>query len=281
MQQLARFVKQRAVSIFFVLTIALSFAATRLPVASEVVPVVLVFIPALVALALTALSDGWSGVRALLARPGTWRVRPGWIAIAVAVGLLLRVGMSLLALLLGWIPAIQLRQWSPLQFAFLAAILFLFAIPEELGWRAFALQKLLVRHSALVAGLISGVLWGCVHLALHMPGLMHAGLPLVPVVLEVTSLALIGTWLYLGSGGNLLVASLFHAAQSFFVVVNEGIPQAQQLWLMAGVYGVVALIVALAVPRFGRRPLPGPDHGRPMDDPSTAHTFALPGLDRE
>jgi hypothetical protein len=46
------------------------------------------------------------------------------------------------------------------------------------------------------------------------------------------------------TGGNILLTSLFHAAQSFFVIVNEGIPPTQQVWLMAGVYLALALIVA-------------------------------------
>jgi hypothetical protein len=58
-------------------------------------------------------------------------------------------------------------------------------------------------------------------------------------------LSVLATWLYIGSGGNLLLTSLFHAAQSFFVIVNEGIPLEQQAWLMASVYVVAALIIAI------------------------------------
>jgi hypothetical protein len=48
------------------------------------------------------------------------------------------------------------------------------------------------------------------------------------------------------SGGNVLLTSLFHAAQSFFVIVNEGLPLVEQAWLMAGVYLVFAAVVAVA-----------------------------------
>jgi hypothetical protein len=90
----------------------------------------MVGIPALIALGLTAITDGWRGVRAFLATPGQWRVRPGWIAIAIALGLGLRLGMGVLALLLGVVPALTLRPWTPLQFGVFALLLFVFAVPE-------------------------------------------------------------------------------------------------------------------------------------------------------
>jgi uncharacterized protein len=256
MNRFASFVKRQALAIFCVLTIALSFAATLLPLPGEAVPVVMVFLPALVALSLAALTDGWSGVRALLSKRGQWRVRPLWVVTAVALGLVLRLMMSVIALLLELIPAIQLRPWSPMQLAFFAAILFVFALPEELGWRGYALPKLLERHSPLVAGLIIGVLWGALHVALTLPGMSMAGVPGLPVVLEVLGLSVLGTWLYIRTDGNLLLASVFHAAQSFFVIVNDGITLEQQIWLMAGVYLAAAVVIAIAAgPSFARKPM--------------------------
>jgi len=177
MNRITSFVKRQALLLFCALTIALSFAATQLTLPSEAVPVVMVFIPALIALGLTAMADGWTGVRALLSKLGQWRVRTLWVVVAVVLGLVLRLIMSVIALLLGLIPAIQLRPWSPTQLAFFAAILFVFALPEELGWRGYALPKLLKAHSPLIAGLLIGVLWGSLHLALTLPGMINAGAP--------------------------------------------------------------------------------------------------------
>lgn len=245
MNKITSFVKRQALLLFCVLTIALSFAATQLPLPSEAVPVVMVFIPALVALGLTAMTDGRSGVRTLLSKLRQWRVRPLWVVAAVALGLALRLAMSVIAVLVGLIPTIQLRPWSPTQLAFFAVMLFVFAIPEELGWRGYALPKLLRAHSPLVAGLIIGVLWGSLHVALTLPGMIMDGVPGLPVVLEVVGLSVLGTWLYIRNDGNLLLTSLFHAAQSFFVIVNDGISLEQQIWLMAGVFLAAALIVTL------------------------------------
>ena len=256
MNHITSFVKHQALLIFCALTIALSFAATQLPLPAEAVPVVMVFIPTLVALSLTALNDGWSGVRALVSKLGQWRLRPLWVVVAVALGLVLRLAISAVAVLLGLIPTIQLRQWSAGQLAFFAVILFLFALPEELGWRGYALPKLLGRHSPLLAGLIVGVLWGSLHLALTLPGMINAGAPPLPTLLGLIGLSVLVTWLYIRTNGNLLLTSLLHAAQSFFVIVNDGITLGQQTWLMAGVYLAAAVVIAItAGPSFTQRPV--------------------------
>jgi membrane protease YdiL (CAAX protease family) len=255
MKQIALFVKRQTLPLFCALTIALSFVVTQLPLAGETVPVVMVLIPVLIALSLTAATDGWKGARTLIGKLGQWRLRPIWVVAALALGLALRLIMSGVALLLGLIPAIQLRAWSPAQLAFFAVMLFAFAIPEELGWRGYALPKLLKAHSPLVAGLIVGVLWGSLHLALTLPGMINAGAPLLPTLLGLIGLSVLATWLYISTNGNLLLTSLFHAAQSFFVIANDGITLGQQTWLMAGVYLAAAVVVALAArPRFVRKP---------------------------
>ena len=246
--------KQHTLTIFCALTIALTFAATLLPLPGEAVPVVIVFIPAFVAIALTAISEGKAGVRSLLGKLTEWRFRFQWLVIAVGLGLVMRLTISLIALGFRLIPAIQLRPIPAAQFVILALILFIFAIPEELGWRGYALPKLLFSRSPLATGVIIGVLWGSLHLALHLPGMIYAGLPLLPTLLQLMGLSVLITWLYMQSGGNILITSLFHAAQSFFVILNEGIPMTQLVWLMAVVYTVVAFIVIIgAGSGFGRK----------------------------
>ncbi len=256
MKSLNSRIKQHALAIFCALTIALTFAATLLPLPGEVIPVVIVFIPALMAISLTALSEGKIGVQSLLGKLAQWRVSFKWVIIAVALALMMRLTISFIALAMGMIPAIQLRPMSPAQFVVLALILFIFAIPEELGWRGYALPKLLEHRSPLVAGLIVGVLWGSLHLALHLPGMIYAGLPLLPTLFQLIGLSVLITWLYTRTGGNVLLTSLFHAAQSFFVIVNEGIPPTQLVWIMVGVYlGLAIIIVIVAVSSFSRKPL--------------------------
>ena len=255
MNALTSLIKQHALVIFCALTIALAFAATLLPRPGEVIPVVMVFVLALVAVALTAISEGKTGVRSLLGKLAQWRISLKRVVIALTLALMMRLTMSLIALGLGLMPALQLRPGPPAQFGILAVILFIFATPEELGWRGYALPKLLEHRSPLAAGLIVGVLWGSLHLGLHLPGLMFAGLPLLPTRPQLIGLSVLIIGLYMHTGGNILLTSLFHGAQSYFVIANEGLPPTPQVWLVAGVYLASAFIVVIATgPSVARKP---------------------------
>lgn len=248
-------IKQHAFALFCGLTIALTFAATLLPLPGELAAVVMVFIPALLAISLTAVSEGRAGVGFLFSKLANWRISLKWVVIALALALVIRLAMSFIALGLGMISTIQFRPGGPTQYIILAVIFFVFAIPEELGWRGYALPKLLERYSPLAASLIVGVLWGSLHLALLLPGMMNEGAPPLPTILGLVGGSVLFTWLYVNSNGNIVLTTLFHAAQSFFVIVNEGLTVTQQAWLMAGVYLAVALIVVLATgSRLTRRP---------------------------
>ena len=249
-------IKQYALAIFCALTIALTFASTLLPLPGEAAAVMMVFIPALLSILLTAISEGRAGVRSLFGKLAHWRVSLKRLVITLALALMIRLTMSLIALGLGMISTIQLRPGGPAQYLILAVIFFFFAIPEELGWRGYALPKLLERYSPLAASLIVGVLWGSLHLALLLPGMMNEGASPLATLLGLVGLSVLFTWLYVNSGGNIVLTSLFHAAQSFFIIVNEGLTGPQQAWLMAGVYLAAALIIVLATgSKLTRRPV--------------------------
>jgi hypothetical protein len=245
MKSLTSLIKQHALVIFCTLTIALTFAVTLLPLPGEAVAIVMVFIPALMAIVLTSLSEGGAGLQSLLDKLMQWRISLKWVVIALAVAFVIRLMMSLIALAMGMIPSLQLRSGGPASFVILAVIFFVFAIPEELGWRGYALPKLLERYSPLAAALIIGALWGSLHLALLLPGMMNEGASSLPTLLALVGGSVLFTWLYINSGGSVVLTTLFHAAQSFFVIINEGLPQAQQSWLLASVYLAAALIVAI------------------------------------
>jgi uncharacterized protein len=230
---------------FMILTILLTLLINLLPLPADTVPMLMVLVPALLAVILTSLTDGGRGVIALLRRLFQWRLSLKWYLITLGLALLVRLSMSVLALLLGWIPAIRLRSESPSYYVMLGLLLFVAAALEELGWRAYALPRLLKRRSALFSALFIGIVWGLLHLFLLLPGMMYAGEHPVGLLLELIGLSVVITWLFVQTGGNIFLTTLFHTAQSFFVVVNEGITLSQQLWLMAAVY--VALSIILTV----------------------------------
>lgn len=244
---------QQAALLFCGLSVGLSFAVYLLPLPREALAFVLVAIPTLVALALAALTEGLPGVGRLLRQLGRWRVGLGWYAVALGLGLALRLGMSLLGLALGLLPRLQLRPLTPPEVVLLALLPLLPAFLEELGWRGFALPRLLERYSPLAAGLALAVPWAAIHLALHMPGMLYDGLPPLATVLQLLGLGVILAWLYARTR-SVPLAALLHLSQTFFGVVNHGLGAVEQSWLMAAVYVAVAIaITLLAGPRFARR----------------------------
>jgi len=213
------------------------------PLPPEITPLLIAIIPAILAILLTALADGGRGVRALLKKLFEWRVSFKWYVIALGLALGLRLLMSILALLLGWIPAIRIRAWSLPEFIILGTFILIGGAMEELGWRGYALPRMLTRRSALFSALFLGLIWGVLHLSLTFPGQMNAGSHWLPTILPIMGLSVALTWLYIQTGGNIVIPIVFHAGQNFFVFFNEGITLDEQLGLLT----IAALVYALAV----------------------------------
>lgn len=233
-----------ALPLFLILTPVISLAIPLfMPLTPGAIPLLLVLVPAILAVLLTALTEGRKGVGELLGKLLKWRIGAKWYAIAIGLALGVHLLMNVLALALGWIPAIRLNEWAVPQFIIIGIFIVFGAVMEELGWRGYALPKLLPNHSAVYAALFIGVSWGIVHLGLILPGQMNAGTDWLPTILSVAGLSVILTWLYVQTRGSLVILILFHAGQNYFVFLNGGISSTQQLVLMIGVVWVLALIL--------------------------------------
>lgn len=95
--------------------------------------------------------------------------------------------------------------------------LFFGPVPEEPGWRGYALDGLQSRHGAVVSSFIVGVVWMLWHLPLffldgtwqaqHLgTGTLLFWLWMVNVIFEST----LYTWIYNNTGRSILAAILFH-----------------------------------------------------------------------
>jgi len=169
-------------------------------------------IPSLVAIMLTALFSGKSGLGALFRRLGHVRVPLAWYAVVLLlVPALLLVAIGVNTLLGG---ATIAYDWSSL-ISLLVLSLLVAGLGEELGWRGFALPRLQARHKAFAASLLLGVLWGL----WHLPLLIADGL--VPLTslgilnfllfdLTITAIAVLFTWVYNNTNGSLFLMVLFH-----------------------------------------------------------------------
>ena len=235
--------KRHSVLWFVILTVLLSFGVYFLPLPAPqktlLVPVLLVFIPTVVCIPLAFLAEGRAGIRQLFSRVhGAWR----WILIGAGVGILLRIAVLVTGLLLHMpiradlsVPGTAFVMIAPIPLAWF----------EELGWRRFALDRLLKSRSPLASALILGVPWGIIHLVILLPGMMNAGAPAVPQMIVLIALSVILTWAYVHSGGSLLTVTLLHGFQNGLVVINRGLGMEASTWLMMVVYAVFAALLVL------------------------------------
>lgn len=231
---------------FLIVTPLISLAIPAfLSLPAEVTPLILVFVPALLAVIFTAITEGRKGVGTLLKKLVQVRVGLKWYVIAIGLALGLRLAMSALALILGWIPTIQVNPWSLAEFIIIGLFTFIGAVMEELGWRGYALPRLLAHRSALLSALIIGIPWGIVHLGLILPGQMNAGTSWLGTILFLMGLSVILTWFFIHTRGSLVIVILFHAAQNYFVFLNGGIDLAQSMWLLTAVTLALALVLVI------------------------------------
>jgi uncharacterized protein len=234
---------------YVIITVTLSFGVYFLPLPIEqkslLVPVLLVFVPTVVCIPLAFLAEGKEGIRKLFSSVhGAWK----WILIGAGVGALMRIAVLITGLLLG--TSIQADLSAPgTAFVILATIPL--AWFEELGWRRFALDRVLKSRSPLESALLLGLPWSIIHLVIILPGMMSVGVPAIPQTIVLIALSVILTWAYVHSGGSLLAVTMLHGIQNGLVVLNRGLDITEATWLMMGVY----VILALGLIVFDRRPL--------------------------
>ena len=176
--------------------------------------------------------------RALRARLKKWRVRP--LDLAAAVGLPTAV----------WLVA-ALSLWGPvwpagLPWVSLAGfpLIYLTNFGEEIGWRGYALPRLLTGLRPAGASLVLGLLWGGFHLSLYWSRPLFAGLFLA----TAPALSICLTWLFQRSGGSVPLTALLHAVYNTWaqVILPEGGETA--LFLAAGLLWAAAVFL---LARFG------------------------------
>jgi uncharacterized protein len=239
---------------FFVLTYALSWGLGALFAGVPLVAPDRSFVagPLVAALLVAALAECRAGLRDLGRRLVRWRVGLRWYAVVLALPLVL-VGVTVALIpvfggtALDWT---KLPDLAPTALMLVVLLLLPLAVPlgEEIGWRGFALPRLLAVRSPLTASLILGVIWSLWHLpvVLDKPDLRVPA----PFFLGVIPLAVLFTWLFLHTRGSLLIAVVFHAwddlVLQYFVEVIARSDYELMWWLLFAVESIVAIIVLLA-----------------------------------
>ena len=207
------------------------------------------------ALIMTGLTQGRHAVVTLLKRFLLWRVNWKWYLVAF----LLFPAIFSSAVMLN-----ALWTQTPIDFSTVmahkifgaSAELLLFIVPfflfdaitngEELAWRGYVLPRLQAKHSALVASLILGVIWGLWHFPRYLaPG--NTG-PFGWFMVKVLADAILYTWVYNNTRGSLLLVTILHAAGNtagaFLPMANSVSGENLGVLIFAI---VIELVVAVAV----------------------------------
>jgi membrane protease YdiL (CAAX protease family) len=121
------------------------------------------------------------------------------------------------------------------------------AFAEEIGWRGYALPRTLTAMSPLRAAFVLGIPWALIHVPLYLPGQMNGGSAVWSMLTQVISYAVILTWIYVGTGGSVLMTGLFHALANGLVPLTNGLDP----YVVWDIRGVVFPIVALFVVALG------------------------------
>lgn len=214
-----------------------------------------VYAPALAAIAVTAARYGRTGLAGLFG--SLLRIRAKWIWIAIS--LLGYPALWLLTSLVaagsdGRLAAFDFQPWLVgLPLVLLGGHLFRDpgALGEELGWRGFALPRLLELTDARIASLVLGVVWAVWHLpAFYVGSLSQSGFAFLPFVLQVVAFSVFMAWLFVNTRGSVLWAGVVP-----HMMINAT-PH-------AGIHpvGWVFIVVAMLILVFGGRHLRG--WGRP------------------
>jgi CAAX protease family protein len=204
-------------------------------------------------LALTGILEGASGLRNLFARMGRWRVNPRWYAVAILTPQVLA-----LVVLLSFAGLIS-QAFTPKLFLVGA----LFGIPgiiEEIGWTGYAFPKMRMSHSALIAAVLLGVLWGLWHApvvdylgaaAPHGAYWLRFFLSFISIV---TGMRVLISWVYTNTE-SLLLAQLMHVSMTASLVIFDpvGISPGQETAWYSTYAMTLWAVVGFVIARYGKR----------------------------
>lgn len=178
-------------------------------------------------------------MRRRLLTADAWRISPGWLVVTLALALAIRLSVSGVGL-----STVAGYRWNPGDLTPLLLGIFVFAAGEEVGWRGFALPALVDRGvHPLAATVVLGIPWALLHLPLTLPGRMNEGMPAAAQFITILAMSVLTSWVFLAAGRSITAAVLLHGGLNVFATLNGGLDPAASGWLMAGVYGTVALAV--------------------------------------
>ena len=215
------------------------------PVLSTLLGYTAVFGPGIAAFILTRIQSGKQEAKSLWNRGWTAKFPKKWLI--PALFLMPVMGMiTVLILRLFNQPVAWEYGLPPAMIVPIGLLIWLLgALPEEYGWRGYALPRLLEKYSLLVASLVLGLIWGLWHLPLHfISGTTQFVIPVWEYILQTVLLSVIYTWLFRGTKGSILIAGIFHAIGNLTGAVFPYWTTEAGRWISFGLLLVPAALIA-------------------------------------
>jgi len=263
--------KKYALVFFFFLAYAFTWsnwlpqALSSRGIASIQVPDFLTLIsgygPALAAIIVVSLAFGRQGLRNLFGRLLRWRAGIQWYFITLFLpAIVIFLAISLNRLTGGTSPDFssaafpfgpaETPLWQKLIILFLVFILGFDGLGEEIGWRGFALPKILESRSPLLASLILGALWAVWHFPYALTkGTFLSEVPLHWFFINLLALSIVYTWIFVNTNGSLLLPLLFHAAgnvtSNLLPVLPPAATDLRIYYFTIAINCVIAILVSL------------------------------------
>ena len=218
------------------------------------------FGPAFAALILAAKEGGWQGVSALLGRLKIARISWGWYVTvlfgpfilffaALGIGALLGIEIDLSEpAILNTIP----MENGNVLILVIPAFIYLFVtlLGEEIGWRGYALPRMLSNQSELAASVLLGLLWGVWHLPMAFAPSLQAAISSLSkgwFMVDIIAMSIIFTWIFVNTQGSLLIAVLLHTSNNLGALFLPILPPAVSDTRIFLVLIVLKWLLALAI----------------------------------
>ncbi len=182
--------------------------------------------PALAAVLTAALTGGRPALAALGRRLTRWRVGRWWAVVLLGPAALWLVTVAL-TVALGGHPGDATPfagTAGPVGVLVLLLVLALTdGLGEETGWRGSALPHLLRRTGPAAASLVLGLAWAVWHAPLAWTGgAVLEGTAIWLLLVQLPAVAVLHTWVFLGTGGSALTAIALHATTNLVAVPLPG-----------------------------------------------------------
>ncbi len=145
----------------------------------------------------------------------------------------------------GLLTTKEFPQWNLLTFFFYN--LLFFGIGEEVGWRGFALPRLLNKYNALTASIVLTLFWALWHLPLFLYRPGYTTMEWTGISGWVFSLltgSILLTWLYNSSRASILICAVFHTTIDIVFtadIANKNI--VTYMGFLITVWGILTIII--------------------------------------